>query len=258
MLIKKFVLLRIYRWLSQLKYLSIKTWLIGLCLGFFTVSSSAQLNLSLWGDAGDSQIDKNGYTSLSGQVSFQKSAYKATLSYSTLFTHWKETVANGLKFSIERQNKIQNFDFGASLFYLHKPISNELFEWNFGLLLSKAPGNWHLNLGVHYREIRLKSSVTQDYSDGKIIEGLNLLYLAGYSIPFHSKNWDFQVALTNYDHFLLLQETNPMMNISVGFTGLNKLNLFSEFWYRTAGFNNIQVHYFGYFFRMGAIWQINW
>ncbi len=220
-------------------------------------NAMAQLSVSGWMDAGDSQIDKNGFVSLAGIASYQNGLYSANLGYSSYFTEWRERSTNGYKIAVGRENTLGKVNFQSSLFYLRKPVSNQMYEWDLGLMLSKNWSHLQLNLGGHYREIRLKNSARKEFPDTKIVENFNLLYRLSFVHELGTQKWHFGATLTNYDHFLLLQETNPMAHLSSQFEVMQNLHIFSEFWYRSAGFNNIQVHYYGYFFRLGASWTIN-
>lgn len=223
---------------------------------FFSFSANAQLKLGIWADAGTSQIDANGFTSVSAEVAYSYDKYELSLAYSTLYTEWKETIHNGFKIDFSRGFNLNNFPFVTSIFYLHKPISKQIYEWDLGIFLNKNTGNWNYGIGGHYREIRLKKEHA-NYADNKIIEGFNLLYLLRYNIPLNSEAWKLHASLTDFDHFLLLQETNPMVYMGGNYLGFKNLDIFSEFWYRSAGFNNIQVQYYGYFFRLGAVWKFD-
>lgn len=230
--------------------------MVCVCIAFFHLPQThAQLKVGIWADAGSSQIDVNGFTSVSGETVYSYHNYSLSLGYSTLFTEWKETNSNGLKVDIAREFSINNFPFKVSVFYLNKPISTEIYEWDLGVFIHKNTGNWHYGMGGHYREIRIKSKYSEDSSDSKIVEGFNLLYLLRYNIPLKTETWKLHATITDFDRFLLLQETNPMMYVGGDYLGFNNLNIFSEFWYRSAGLNNIQVNYYGYFFRLGAIWK---
>jgi hypothetical protein len=69
--------------------------------------------------------------------------------------------------------------------------------------------------------------------------------------------WNIYLNLSNFERFIIEQEINPMLNL--GFTWQKEQNapkLFADIWYQTAGFNNIRVNYFGWFFRTGVKWEI--
>lgn len=221
----------------------------------FSTNTRAQLNAGIWGDAGSSQIDVNGFTSFSAEAAYSYDKYSFSAAYSILFSEWKETIHNGIKLDIGRNFELKKIPFRASILYLHKPVSNEIYEWDLGAFLHKKTGNWNYGFGGHYREIRLKKKYAEDYPDTKIVEKFNLLYVLRYNIPLKTETWKLHATLTNFDHFLLLQETNPMVYVGAHYLGFKNFNIFSEFWYRSAGLNNIQVQYYGYSFRLGALWK---
>ena len=63
-------------------------------------------------------------------------------------------------------------------------------------------------------------------------------------------------VVTNYDLFLIQQETNPMANVRFDYRLSETLRLYSELWSKSAGLLNDQVNYFATFIRIGIQWKI--
>jgi hypothetical protein len=47
-----------------------------------------------------------------------------------------------------------------------------------------------------------------------------------------------------------------MANIRFDYKLNEPINLYSEFWYKSTGFFNIRVNYFGTLFRIGMLWKL--
>ncbi|MPN43310.1 hypothetical protein SDC9_190869 [bioreactor metagenome] len=81
------------------------------------------------------------------------------------------------------------------------------------------------------------------------------MYKFTYFAPF-SEKIHFRASITNYDTFIIQQETNPMIIIKLDYqlSQSTKLNL--GVGYLQSGLMNIRVNYFGYFIRGGVQWEL--
>jgi hypothetical protein len=82
------------------------------------------------------------------------------------------------------------------------------------------------------------------------------MYHIQYVLKPYDNNWNFMAAVTNYDLFVIQQETNPMVNVRFDYMLSEPLRLYSELWYKSSGFLNDQVNYFATFIRIGIQWKI--
>jgi hypothetical protein len=82
-----------------------------------------------------------------------------------------------------------------------------------------------------------------------------------YSFNFFLKptdeQWNVGLSVTNIDHYIINQETNPVFNLQGFYKLKSPVKLFAQAWYKTAGITNLNLNYFGFFLRTGIIWNIN-
>ena len=69
--------------------------------------------------------------------------------------------------------------------------------------------------------------------------------------------WNLGGSMTNYDYFLIQQETNPMLTALFQYNINLNWRLYSELWYQGAGMLNLASNYYGFYFRAGFRWQLN-
>ena len=143
--------------------------------------------------------------------------------------------------------------------YLWTAISKDLRETNCIMFVRTTLSHWKLGLGNNTRVYRLSNKAVKDdkviYPGNKIIEPGNLMYNVSYVLKPYENKWNLMATITNYDHFIIQQETNPMMNIRFDYKLSGPFTLYSEVWCKSAGLLNIRVNYFGTFIRLGVIWE---
>lgn len=155
---------------------------------------------------------------------------------------------------------IKNKPLDLSLFYCYKPVSSILNINNTGIKLTYAIKKWVFALGNNFIIYRFKKNAAETFgiTDNKyLVESANIMYSVKYYLREQGNNWNAYINISNYEIYIIEQEINPMLNL--GFTYLRNEKwprLYTDFWYQTAGLSNIRVNYFGYFFRIGASWEI--
>jgi hypothetical protein len=82
-----------------------------------------------------------------------------------------------------------------------------------------------------------------------------------YSVKYYfwqtSNPWNLYLNITNFERFIIEQEMNPMLNMGLIWQKNDKWpQIFVDYWYQTAGLNNIRVNYFGWLLRTGVKWEI--
>ncbi len=168
-------------------------------------------------------------------------------------------VFSGYSLSYSRNLQVKEFPFQLQGFCIWTPYSGLLRETNWGILLSGSKNHFSLQLGNEFRSIVFTQRATELYGyskDDRIRENWNLVY----TIEFHMKpveyQWNIGLAVTNMDHFLMNQETNPFFRIRGQYGLGSTLDLFMDAWYKSAGAFNLSVNYFGFFIRTGVAWGI--
>ena len=144
--------------------------------------------------------------------------------------------------------------------YLWTAFSPDLREINWIVFARTTLKHWKFGLGNNSRIYRFSNSTSNDDQtvnpESSIVEGWNFMYHIQYVLKPYDNNWNFMAAVTNYDLFVIQQETNPMVNVRFDYMLSEPLRLYSEFWYKSSGFLNDQVNYFATFIRIGIQWKI--
>jgi hypothetical protein len=110
-------------------------------------------------------------------------------------------------------------------------------------------------LGQDFKTYRVREkAISYEVEANVLRENFNLIYNIAYFVNGPEQPWNISLSLTNRDHFLINQETNPMLNLKAEYLVAPGMSLYLENWYKSAGSLNISAHYFGYFLRTGLIW----
>lgn len=230
--------------------------LIGLSLPY---ALPAQWQFSLHADAGAHNASEGMYlrSAAGAQYRLQHTVFNADVQfelYSNVPRHF-----SGLNLGISQALEIREFPFELGAFFLHRPYSDLQYENNWGLLAQTDYRHFRFMLGNGFRAFRLTRQAIQDYPEGAgtvIRENWNLIYRISYNLKTDEDSWNAGIAVTNLDHFLMNQETNPMLQLNGNVAIASGLDLFAEFWYKQAGVFNITANYFGFFFRTGLEWRL--
>jgi hypothetical protein len=210
-------------------------------------------------DLGTSQVSDGLYAQISHTGFFEKLRWGAQAGYQLGIIQPQDVFFNswyGSSYGKLPLGKIQLILGGE---YLWTAISPDLRETNWILFARTTFSHWQLGLGNNTRVYRLSNKAAKNDGvidpDDKIIEAGNLMYNIRYILKHYENRWNLMATLTNYDRFLIEQETNPMINIRFDYKLSEPLTLYSELWYKSAGLLNARVNYFGTFIRIGVIWE---
>lgn len=219
----------------------------------------AQWQFSVQADAGEHNASEGFYlrTSAAAEYCLAGTRLGAALQFELRGNVPK--IWSGMNLSLNQELQIRDFPFELGAFFLYKPYSDLQYENNWGLLTQTNYRHFHFMLGNGFRAFRLTRQAIQDYPEGAgtvIRENWNLIYRIGYDLKSKDNPWNAGLAVTNMDRFLMNQETNPMLLLHGNMELVPGLDLFGEFWYKQAGVFNISANYFGFFFRMGALWEL--
>ena len=167
---------------------------------------------------------------------------------------------NTMTVGVGGEFQVKNFKMKMDGFYLWKPISENLREYNGGIIATSRFQHFGVKLGVNTRVYGLSKAAMVKYhlSDTvstAIWEPVNLMYQFSFYQPLSAK-CNLEVRITNYDKYMILQETNPMIMSRVDYVVTSKLRVYAELYYMEAGLLNMRVNYFGYNGRGGITWEI--
>ena len=228
------------------KALKIRLHIVLLFIGFSQFATS-QVEATVYTDFGHNQVAGVFMKSvLAGDYEFNKFHIEAALESDVIGDETKLLAGLNAKFS--REFSVKEFEMEGGLFFIFSPYSEILKEYNWGFLLSTERNYLNIKLGTNFR--------TYLIPNGNVSENGNLIYDFSYDLKKADNNWNLGASVTNFDHFLIHQETNPMFNIHGRYKINESLGLKAEIWYQTAGALNLHVNYFGTFLRTGLIWKI--
>ena len=146
------------------------------------------------------------------------------------------------------------------LLYLRHPFSRLMMEENYAFNLACSIGRFDFLLGNNTRVYRFRQGEAPGYSgsESRLVEPRNTMYAVTYRLKPADHPWNAAFSLRNTDHFLIQQETNPMVMGRFQHRIGGQCTGYAELWYQSAGLMNIRVNYYGFYFRTGLLWKIDW
>ncbi len=165
---------------------------------------------------------------------------------------------SGLLLGVSGDFNIREFPFQAGLFLMYNMSSDLIHTSHPGVFINIERQHFSFKLGTEYRSYHITRKALNDYNlenNKHLHENFNLIYRISYNLKPADNEWNIGMSVTNYDYFLINQETNPMLCIFGKYEITKSLEIFAECWYKQAGMFNISVNYFGYLIRTGLIWS---
>ncbi len=240
--------------LSFYKYLLLSSvWLV------VVPFAQAQLSLSMYFDAGKNNVSEGLFlkTAGIGEYEFGKNYAGGGVQFDVKSPGTNFLTAARLE--IGREVSIRNIPFEIEGLFHYSRFSELLYEYNIGLLGNVKLDHFDFRLGTHFRTYGITRDAAEEYnidSNKRIHENWNLMYMVAYRLKPPDHEWNVSLSVTNIDHFIIEQETNPVLFLRGEYRVSDKLNVFSKLWYKTAGSFNLSVNYFGFFSRTGVVWDI--
>jgi hypothetical protein len=231
-----------------------------LALQGFNPSLKAQLRLDGYLDFGTSQVSEGLYSHIATIGCFEKTKWGIQAGFQLGLVQPQDVIFNSWHVNPYGKIKIGNtlLDIGGE--YLWTAISQDLRETNWIVTARTTLNHWQLCFGTSFRAYRLSHKAANDAylfdPENKITEKWNMVYNATYVLKSYENRWNLSSSITNYDHFIIQQENNPMFKIRFDYKISIPLSLYSELWYKPAGLMVIRVTYFGMFTRLGLSWKI--
>lgn len=170
----------------------------------------------------------------------------------------REPFVTGLSLRLGREFSIKGIPFDVYAISMFNRFTAHLHEYNWGLLATMQREHFSFGLGTNFRTIALTGSAAAEYPAGtntKLHENWNVLYAVSYLLKHKDHPWNVGLTFSNFDRFLLSQETNPSIYVHGEYRFANNLVSFVELWHRRAGAMNLSVSHFGIFIRAGAKWE---
>ena len=227
---------------------------------WFNSILNAQFHVNSFLDFGKTQVSKGFYSQFSNIGSFEKQKWKVQAGCQLGFIQPQDVIFNSFFGSLYRKFKPGNIPVDIRAEYLWTAISPKLRETDWIIFAGTTINHWQFGFGTSTRTYRLSNKAATESSipdpDNRITEKWNMMYHVSYTLKPYENKWNLSASLTNYDHFLVQQENNPMFNLRFDYKINSPLSLYSELWYKPAGLMVIRVTYYGMFIRLGVLWKI--
>ncbi len=221
----------------------------------FSLPARSQLNLDYSLDLGQSNVSQGLYLSTALVADFCLDNYTLDAGVQFQLIHPAHRVFSAAEFAASRGFYIGKQALAVEAFYLYRNFSDLMFSTDWGLAVSTRLRHWQFDLGQDFKSYRVREKALSYETEGNVLrENFNLIYHIAYFINGPEKTWNISLSLTNRDHFLINQETNPMLSLRAESFVSSTMKLYLENWYKPAGALNMSAHYFGYFLRTGLIW----
>ncbi len=225
------------------------------------VNVVAQPGLTIYADVARNSVSDGMFIKSAFLGQYISGNYKLNAGLQTNLLNGNNITLSGYRIDGSREFKIKNTLLGIHGFWLWTSASRLLQETNYGFVISMNSNHFDLRIGTNSRTYSFRRKALKDYEIGKdalkIHENFNLLYSFGYNIKPSDYKWNAGVTLTNIDHFMINQETNPYVNLKGYYKLSTQVCLFAEGWYKNAGVTNICSNYFGFVIRGGVQWNVN-
>ncbi len=220
-----------------------------------TIKSQFTADISMMGGA--NYVSSGLYSEFSGGIRAVLSEWQFSAVTGVTFSNARENVFNALKIDVSKDLRIKEKPVTGHVFYQWQPFSAILHEHNAGIILYHRKNKFAYHVGLNTRVFKLTNvyAESNDYDQISIWEPINLMYKITYYQPIDEK-WEFKASVTNFDTFLIQQETNPMLITNLGYQLSGTSKLYMDLGYLQAGLMNIRVNYFGYFIRGGIQWRL--
>jgi hypothetical protein len=229
-------------------------------LGWLVTDLNAQFIMEGQLDLGNNNLSKGIYLQFSNFGQYERIYWGTQAGYQFGLVQSQDVFFNS--WFVNAYGKIPlgkiQLDLGAE--YLWAAFSPDMREINWIIIARTSLKHWRFVLGNNTRIYRLSKKTSETDLNiepaRRIIEGGNLMYSAGFLLKPDGNKWNLTFTITDFDRFLIQQETNPMCNLRFDYMLNKPVNLYSELWYKTSGLLNIKVNYFGTFIRIGMLWEL--
>lgn len=239
----------------------LKKYIVLLFCLFVIFQATAQYKLTSHFDVGKTIISNGLFISNSTFFDYQyrNSTVKFGIQFNILDQSYFPSFFTGIHASLTQKINIKKLNFNVQAIYFSNLFSNLIYEHNYALVVGLELKHFSHKLGVHFRNIRFTQEGVDQFGileSRSIYELFNLVYLLKYNIMPKEHPWNIGIALTNIDHFVINQASNPMLYLDGKFKIKEKITLYMETWLLRAGVMNISANHYGFFIRTGILWDI--
>jgi hypothetical protein len=222
---------------------------------------NAQFQLEGQFDLGDNNLSKGLYLQFSNFGYYDRPYWGAQTGYQLGLVQPQKVFFNSWYLSSFGKLPLGKIRLDLGTAYLWTSFAPDLREINWIIYTKTTVPHCRLAIGINRRIYRLSNKAANNDqnagTENQLIREWNIMYIVGYILKPVENKWNFMFVVTDYDRFLIQQETNPMINIRFDYKLSEPVSLYSELWYKSAGLLNIKVNYFGTFIRIGALWDLS-
>jgi len=237
----------------------IRVLLICLCLTYY-INAFTQPEITLFTDIGSTNVTQEYFlkSATLGQYSFGKNQAEAGFLFNLKST--TENTFAGYRLQASRDLKIKNWPFKIQGFWIQTIYSDLLRETNWGAVIRIPMKHFDATLGTEFRTYAFRDDAIQTYGiendAAKLNESFNFIYSFSYNLKPPENRWNAGLCITNFDYFIVNQETNPIFSLKGSYKFKAPISLVTQAWYESSGVLNSYANYYGFFFRTGIIWYI--
>jgi hypothetical protein len=237
-----------------------RIFLFSLAFLWLNPALNAQIIVHGYFDLGKTQVSEGVYSLFSNIGYFEKAKWGVQSGYQLGLVQPQDVFFNSWYLSSYGKLKAGKIPLVLGGEYIWSAFSPDMRETNWIAFAGTTLKHWRFGFGTGIRTYRLSKKAKADPSlldpDATITEKWNMIYHATYMLKPGENKWNLSGSFTNYDHFIIQQENNPMFNLRFDYKISNPVSLYSELWYRQAGWMVIKVTYYGMFIRLGVLWNL--
>jgi hypothetical protein len=211
-------------------------------------------------DIGKTQVSEGIYSQFSNTAIYNRSKWGTEAGYQLGLVQPQDVIFNSWFVSSHGKVRIGKMPLDLGVEYLWTAFAPDLRETNWILFSRAVLNHWQFGFGTGFRTFRLSNKAASEANESdpesRITEKWNMMYHVRYVLKLQDNKWNLSGTFTNYDHFIVQQENNPMYNLRFDYKISSPLSVYSEVWYKPAGLMVIRVTYYGMFLRLGVSWKI--
>lgn len=216
------------------------------------VGAKAQVSADLSLSTGCNYVSFGQYAKFAGQFFYQYKGWNFSAGAGAIFSQEREKKLDALRLSVSKDYTIKEFLFTTHIFYQRSPFSVRLNDQTAGIIFNHKRNRWYFDLGANTRVYSLTNKYKSGtgYSENALWEPVNVMYRLTWHKPVGAK-LEINTSITNFDQFLIEQETNPFLIADFQYGVTEKSKIYFDAVYQQSGLFNIKVNYFGYYLRAG-------